>query len=187
VPTASSDNRCGTSPQLVQVLPGGTYHLVLDSAAASAFGTYLLHYRAVPVPSGVTVNPIAVGRTSLSGTTGRNLFGRCSTGLGASNALSQACVSSSGSAPELVFAAGLCSGVAARATTCPGATSFDTVLALRTDLGATVPLACNDNDPSCGLRSTVSTTIPLANLYFLVADGAGSGACGTVDIALTGF
>ncbi|MBI5513484.1 MAG: hypothetical protein HY909_06920 [Deltaproteobacteria bacterium] len=188
LPTSSSDNRCGTSPQLVQVLTGGTYHLVLDSPAAAAFGTYLLHYRAVPVPSGVTVNTIPVGRGALSGSTGRNFLGRCSLSAGASNSLTEACVAGSVNAPELVFAAGLCSGVTARASTCPTtSTSYDTVLALRADLGATAPLACNDNDTSCGLRSTLSVPVPLSNVYFLVADGVGSSSCGALDIALSGF
>jgi len=164
-----SDDACGTNEsQAVAVLGYGQHYLVV-SGASGASGTVTVHFQHTLIGNGpLTLLPAGSG--TVSGTTG---------GVGASNQCQA-------SAPDNSYWWVTCPSFAGgtfRASTCNGA-SFDTVLAMNVPRSGTS--ICADDDPSCGVQSTVSTNLaPGAGLQVLTVDGNTGGNWGPYTLTYT--
>ena len=148
----------GSASQVYTVLPAGTYYLVLSSGTSS--GATSIRFEHLPVGSGSLV--FLPRGTSLT---------RSGVTSGTTGGMSQSC---GGAGPELAYWWVTCPEQAAgtlNATTCLRA-SWNTVLAVAN--GSGVGNVCVND--TCGLQSTVSTTIPAGSgLHLLMVDGFNNG------------
>ena len=162
-----SDDACGTNEsQAVAVLGYGQHYLIV-SGASGARGTATVHFQHAQIGNGpLTLLPAGTGTTS--GTT---------SGVGAINQCQA-------SAPENSYWWATCpsfAGGAFRASTCGGAT-FDTLLSLNVPRsGISV---CADDDPSCGVQSTVNLNLAAgAGIQVLTVDGNTGSASGAYTLS----
>jgi hypothetical protein len=161
-----SDDTCGgRQTHIVARLNPGTYYLVLSGCAS---GAATIHFQHLPVGNGAIaqITPMT-GMQSFMGTTG---------GTGVVN-------SSCGSGgPENTYWFTTCptfTSTQFSASTC-GTTTWDTSLDQRSATRTPVSV-CNDD--SCGLQSSVSSTLPAgAGLHTLYVDGFNSMTSGAYTV-----
>ncbi len=161
----NDDNGMGCSTGLQSMiaarLPAGTYYLVLSGCGA---GAATIHFHHLPAGNGPVAQITPRGTVTLTGTTS-------GTGL-----ISSTCCSGG---PENTYYWVTCpdfTSTAFTATTCGGATGFDSELDQRSAARAGTVSTCNDDN--CALLSLVTSTIPSgAGLHTLYLDScSGSGA-----------
>lgn len=176
-PVVCADDQCpgvsgGRRSQLLEVLDPGTYHVVVDGAAAAEAGAFRLRFQRASCGD---PRPLT-GSGNFDGTT-----------AGREDRWAGSCGGES--SPEVFYAFGLCEPRTVTASTCTPMSGFDSVLAfLGPACGATGELACNDDDAACRYgtgRSTVQADLP-AGLNFLVVDGH-RGASGAYRLVVTGL
>ena len=168
--TACNDNACGTSQSQAVALLGYGRHYLYVGGSGSAHGVATVHFQHAPVGAGpLTQFPPGTG-TAYGTTQGRGAVNQC-TASGADNSYWwQSCP---------FYAGGTLS-----ASTCNAGTSFDTVLTLQ--LPGTSVVSCADDDPSCGVQSKMSATIPAgAGLYVLTVDGTAGSDQGPYTLTFT--
>jgi hypothetical protein len=177
-PVVCSGDACpgewgGRRSQIAEVLDPGTYLVVVDGADAAAAGPFTLRFQhaacgeASPIP----------GNGNYDGTTS-----------GRTDSFASACGGSS--APDVLYFFGLCSARTVTATTCNAMSGFDSVLSFATgSCDAAHEIACNSDDPACGLgsgHSTVTAALP-AGLNFLIVDGRRVGPGGAYRVTVSGM
>jgi hypothetical protein len=165
-PVVCSDDACpgesgGRRSQVLEVLDAGTYFVVVDGGGAAEAGPFALRFQ----HAGCGDARVLPGSGNYDGTTsgrGDSFAGSCG---GAST-------------PDVMYYFGLCAPRTVTATTCNAMSGFDSVLSLMAGgCSASDEVACNDDDPACGLgvgRSTVTADLP-QGLNFLVVDGRRGG------------
>ncbi|MEI8257673.1 MAG: hypothetical protein WCJ30_18515, partial [Deltaproteobacteria bacterium] len=148
----------GLQSQIATRLAAGTYYLVLSGCGS---GAATIHFQHLPVGNGPIGQLAAGAGATIAGTTS-------GTGL-----IAAGCCSGG---PENTYWWATCpasAGGAFSAATCGGA-SWDTDLEQRSATRATVSV-CNDD--SCGLQSSLASTIPAgAGLHTFYVDGCDAGA-----------
>ena len=166
-----TDDVCGVlQTQLTRVLEPGTYFVVVSGFGTSS-GLFTLHFQHLPVGNGtVTQLTTLSGSQTVTGTTS------------GTSAITTSC--GSGLGPENTYWFVTCPSFTATifsATTCSATDTWDTVLEQRS--ATRVVTACNDN--TCGLRSSVGSTIPAgAGLHSLYVDGNSSSSLGAYTATL---
>ena len=166
---ACSDNACGTSQSQAVALLGYGQHFLYVGGVSGTRGVATVHFRHAPVGNGPLVM-LPPGTGSTQGTTqGRGAVNMCQASGADNSYWWQSCPSYPGGAMT--------------ASTCSG-TSFDTVLSLQIP-GSGVS-SCADDDPSCGVQSKMSATIPAgAGIYVLTVDGTAGRDAGNYTLAFT--
>ena len=164
-----SDDACGTSQSQAVAMLGYGQHYLIVSGASGASGTVTVHFQHTLIGNGpLTLLPAGSG--TMSGTT---------SGVGASNQCQA-------SAPDNSYWWVTCpsfAGGSFRASTCNGA-SFDTVLAMNVPRSGTS--ICADDDPSCGVQSSVSTNVAAgAGIQVLTVDGNSGSNSGPYTLTYT--
>jgi hypothetical protein len=140
---ACSDDACGSSQsQAVAVLGYGRHYLVVSGAKGET-GAATVHFQHVPVGNGpLTLLPAGDG-TRMGVTSGDGIVNDCEAAGPDNSYWWKSC-------PDYA-------GGTLTASTCHGA-MFDTVLSLQ--IPRTSVAACGDDDPTCGIQSTLSTPVP---------------------------
>jgi len=167
--SACSDNACGTSQSQAVALLGYGQHFLYVGGAQGSRGVATVHFRHAPVGSGPLVM-LPPGAGSTPGTTqGRGAVNMCQASGADNSYWWQSCPSYAGGAMS--------------ASTCTG-TSFDTVLSLQ--IPGSGVASCADDDPSCGVQSKMSATIPSgAGIYVLTVDGTAGSDAGNYTLKYT--
>jgi hypothetical protein len=166
---ACSDDACGSpQSQAVAVLGYGRHYLIV-SGVNGASGAATVHFQHAPIGNGpLTLLPAGSG--TRSGTTSGSGFANDCEAAGPDNSYWwRTC-------PDYA-------GGAFSASTCNGA-MFDTVLSLqipRTDIAS-----CGDDDPKCGIQSTLGTPVPAgAGINVLTVDSNTGSNAGDYTITYT--
>ena len=164
-----SDDACGSQQsQATAVLDYGLHYLVV-SGVGGAGGPVTVHFQHAQLGNGPVRN-LAAGSGTVSGTTG---------GVGAMHMCQASGAEDSywwATCPS--FAGGPFS-----ASTCNGAT-FDTILSLQ--VPRTNAQSCADDDPSCGVQSTINTSLAAgAGVQVLTIDGTAGSDSGPYTITYT--
>jgi len=164
---------CGTSQsQIVALLEAGHYKLGLSGRGGAA-GSATIHFQFTLAGSG-TAAQLPAGSNMISGTT--------SGASGNMQAISPTCLAAG---PENAYWWTSCpndAGGAFTASTCDGGAAFESVLAL--ELPASAPYTCELD--SCGLQSSISSTIPAgAGLRVLAVDGQGGSDKGAYTVKVS--
>jgi hypothetical protein len=152
-----NDDACGTTQsQAMALAKYGTHYLIVSGANGES-GDVTVHFEQTTAGGGVLL-PLPAGTDALTGTTVKG-------GVNGTT-LCQAI------GPDDTYWWATCpdfAGGAFSATTCTG-TAFDTVLSLQVPRAGIS--ACNDDDDTCGIQSTVMATLPVgAGLQTLIVDG----------------
>jgi hypothetical protein len=155
-----SDDACGTTQSQVVAALGYGWHYLIVSGANGESGDVTVHMQSAALGNGPSVT-LPQGSSAVQGTTsGTDRSGLCEASGAMDNYWWLSCPDDTGGD--------------VKATTCYGA-SFDTILGLqipRVDV-----LSCNDDDSTCGMQSTLFTSVPPgAGVQVLTVGGAtGSG------------
>lgn len=168
--SACSDDACGTSQsQVVALLGYGRHYLYVGGPRAKS-GVATVHFQHAAVGSGpLALLPPGTG-TAYGTTQGRGGVNLCQAS-GAENSYWWS------SCP--FYAGGTLS-----ASTCNAGTRFDTVLTLQ--IPGTSVVSCADDDPSCGVQSKLSASIPAgAGLHVLTLDGTAGSDQGPYTLTFT--
>jgi hypothetical protein len=165
-----NDDACNTTQsQVVAELSSNDHYLILSGANGES-GDVTLHFDYAPVGTG-PISVLPAGTSSVSGTTG---------GFGPSTDVCAA------SGPDSTYWWVTCPdylGGPFAASTCNGAT-FNTVLFLQ--VPRTAVIACNDDDPACGMQSSISATVPPgAGVNVLTVGGPTMAAQGAYSLTYT--
>lgn len=158
--TACSDDACGTSQSQAVALLGYGRHYLYVGGSGAARGVARVHFQHAPVGSG-PLAPFPPGTGTAYGITeGRGAVNLCQASGADNSYWWKSCP--------------FYTGGTLSASTCNAGARFDTVLTLQ--LPGTGVVSCADDDPSCGVQSKLSASIPAgAGLYVLTLDGtAGS-------------
>ena len=168
--TACSDDACGTSQsQAVALLGYGRHYLYLGGPRGKS-GVATLHFQHASVGSGPLAALPPGSGTAYGTTQGRGAVNLCQASGAENSYWWKSCP---------FYAGGTLS-----ASTCNLGTRFDTVLTLQMP-GASV-VSCADDDPSCGVQSKMSATIPAgAGLYVLTLDGTAGRDQGPYTLTFT--
>jgi hypothetical protein len=163
-----SDDACGTSQsQAVAVMGYGRHYLVV-SGAQGASGSATVHFEHMQVGNSLTQLPAGSGMVA-GNTTGTGIVSQCEAAGPENSYWWKSC-------PDYA-------GGAFTATTCHLST-FDTILSVQIPrAGGT---SCADDDPACGVQSTVGATVPPgAGLHALTIDGSTPTNAGNYSIMYT--
>ena len=169
--TNCTDDSCATlQTELAVTLAAGTYYVVVDGFSTASMGSFTLNIEHVPVGNDGTARLLALGSSTVTGTT---------SGTGVVNGSCR-----TGTAPEHLYYWTQCPSAAGGSfsgSTCSG-TTWDTVLYLRS--GSTgADLVCLDD--SCGVQTTITATIPSGfGLFGYYIDGYSS-ASGSYSSSVT--
>jgi len=168
--SACSDDACGTSQSQAVALLGYGRHYLYVGGARAARGVATVHFQHAPVGSGpLTAFPPGTG-TAYGTTQGRGAVSQCQASGAENSYWWKSCP---------FYAGGTLS-----ASTCNAGTRFDTVLGLQ--LPGSGVVSCADDDPTCGVQSKLSATIPPgAGLYVLTVDGTAGSDQGPYTLKFT--
>jgi hypothetical protein len=164
-----SDDACGTSQSQVVAPLGLGYHYLIVSGVNGEGGVVTVHLQSTALGNG-PLSVLSAGSGSLKGTTsGSDRSGICETSGPKDNYWWLSC-------PDY-------QGGAFSASTCLGAT-WDTALSLQVPRSGV--MACNDDDNTCGMQSTIATTLdPGAGIHLLTVGGAAGSSMGAYTLSYT--
>jgi hypothetical protein len=179
-PVVCANDQCpgvsgGRRSQILETLDPGSYFVVVDGADAAAAGPFVLRFQHSACGDSGTLP----GNGNYDGT----MTGRIDSYAGACGGAGM---------PDAFYAFGLCEPRIVTASTCNAMSGFDTVLSFASgSCDSADEVACNDDDPACGLgggRSTVTASLPPLpqGLNFLIVDSR-RGSPGTYRFTISGM
>jgi hypothetical protein len=164
-----SEDACGTTQsQAIAVLGYGRHYLVVSGSHGES-GAATVHFEHMQVGNGLlTLLPAGTG-TKMGTTSGTGIVSTCEA-----------------AGPEDTYWWRTCpdyTGGAFQASSCHGAT-FDTILTLQIPrVGGT---SCADDDPACGVQSTITGTVPPgAGIHALTIDSSTPSNAGAYTVTYT--
>ena len=163
---ACANDGCGL-PQshLAQNLPAGEYTVAVKAATAGATGTVKLSFQSSICNTAQALS----GPATINGNT-----------TNASDVLTSGC-GAPGGRDDLYYLVSCPGQTTLTASTC--GTGFDTVLAVRQGSCRSVDAVCNND--SCGLQSSVSTSLNKPGLWFLSVDGINATQFGPYQLTVS--
>ena len=167
--SACSDDACGTSQSQAAVAVGYGYHYLVVSGVDGESGPVTVHFEAATLGSGPS-SYLPLGSGAVQGTTsGTDTSALCEAAGPINNYWWSSC-------PDDL-------GGAFHASTCDGS-KWDTVLGLQ--VPRTDSQSCNDDDNTCGMRSSLDAILPPgAGLQILTVGGSNAKDMGNYTLTYT--